>query len=311
MDPYVLAKRYEGDTVVALGPRTFSAADVPDAAEAPLIVTEDLDVGFGGRTWRVDAEGLYVFADYSAGAMANVIRYGGDDLRLFASLARLQVHGKEHQGTGKHCDRLAVLKRGRLSVNCGAWHGTVQTILEPLPIGLRRAEFLTLDAWNDWDNGHILLEYWHPKEERWILVDLDTKSLFRDARGRYLDAWGLSEAVNEGADYTIERLLTNTTVVCSAAALEGRLGYATFNEEVFNSATHLKRWLARVAQVPFIATRRVDEHDRVHYQSYYPVVSDEQAARIEEYNRTRKRGYRSLPLQDWLDRFYGPAARPS
>ena len=50
---------------------------------------------------------------------------------------------------------------------------------------------VTLEEHNHYDDGHVLMEIFDPREKRWILYDPDMKCRFRHA-GRYLN---LGEAV--------------------------------------------------------------------------------------------------------------------
>jgi hypothetical protein len=273
-------------------------ADCPVELETlPLIVREPATVRFGGRAFRIEREGLYRFADYDARAFRNVIYYGRDDFTLFASLCRIHVHGRaDIKLSGKERDA-AVLTR-RLSIHCGPFHGYCLRTMQGLGLRVRRVQLLTLEDWNDYDNGHILLEHFHPEEGRWIALDLDTRSVFVDAAGAFMDTYQLTRAVREGKPYEIWR-------ICTTDGSDHADPFDTFHEEVHLMEEGKRAWLRRIAQVPFVCETEVGDDGRTVYPAYYPYADEQVHERVEEYKRVRGMDFHGLPEAEWLERFYG------
>lgn len=98
---------------------------------------------------------------------------------LLRSIAASTWHGSRDDG--KSVRELAGLARTRkLTLTCGYVSAYAQAQLVAAGFKARIADTLTLDAWDCCNNGHTLLEVWHPFYNSWVVVDLDFNRMYAE-----------------------------------------------------------------------------------------------------------------------------------
>src|SRR5262245_22401360 len=220
-------------------------------AELPLILTEPCAATTGGLTFRVEQEGLYRFGNLNTKETANVILYRGDLWRFAGHLSRLQVHGwrQDSESVPRWTERA---RKGRLSISCGNIVRFVGHHLAERGHRSRVVQLVTLEEHNHYDDGHVLMEVFDPREKRWILYDPDMKCRFRHA-GRYLN---LGEAValyRKGGSAELDffcppAIDTYAEEKGSAESVQ----YSLVFEWAFRDATARQAWYRRMLQVPLL-----------------------------------------------------------
>ena len=106
----------------------------------------------------------------------------------------------------KFDQQYACLKRGNLSVNCGGISTFAVELLGKLGWKVRTVSCLRMEgAFNTYNNGHVLNEFYWPQYRKWVMVDLDTGQLFK--RGKmYLNAADVTDLVRNGREFELEPL---------------------------------------------------------------------------------------------------------
>lgn len=301
---YTRAKHFAGDDVTLVDLAENHAAAVTDVLDLPLIVTDPVTVRFCGKTYRMDREGLYRFREFEPKTLAHQIFFQQDVFTLFASICRVHIHGRNDPSRNTVEKKLHAAKTGKLTCNCGPLHALALRMLEPLGIRLRRVQLLTLEEWNRFDNGHILLEYFYPDEQRWVLVDLDCRSMYTDQDGRYLDVYGLTECVNSGRPFQCRSL-------CTTDGMNHSDVLDTFGEDTHLLEAGRRLWLERIAQVPMVDEVETDAQGRTTFQAFYPVENEEQGRRVADYGKAFPRtDFRPLSKAEWFERFYPDGRGP-
>ncbi|MHC4871485.1 MAG: hypothetical protein ACYTFY_06545 [Planctomycetota bacterium] len=295
---HIVGKCFVKDEIYPVSEIEQAQTESVELCSLPLVVKKGTAVSFCGKSFVIDREGLYRFADYESRTFHNLICYEKDDFTLFASLCRLQVHGRADKGKiSKFEQNEETAKTRRLSNNCAPFHAFCMDLMKKLGIKVRRVELLTLDEWNDYDNGHVLLEYFCKDEGRWIALDLDTRSLFLDQDGKYMNIYQLTKTVTSGAPYKIER-------ICLTDGSDHADPLDTFHEEVHLLESGKKMWLKRIAHVPFICKIKEDESGRRSVSAIYPYGDEQVHSRVDEYCATHDVDFKGLPEKEWLTGFY-------
>jgi len=220
-------------------------------ADLPLVLTEPCAVTTGGLTFRVEQEGLYRFGNLTTKETANVILYRDDLWRFVGHLSRLQVHGWRQDGESipRWTERA---RKGRLSISCGNIVRFVAHHLAERGHKSRVVNLVTLEEHNHYDDGHVLMEVFDPREKRWILYDPDMKCRFRHA-GRALN---LGEAValyRKGGSAELEFFCAPAIdAYAEEKASAESAQYSLLFEWAFRDATARQAWYRRMMQVPLL-----------------------------------------------------------
>lgn len=272
----------------------------------PLVVTEPMDVRFFDRTASLDRQGLYMFhyrgrlrwSDPDARPSvvkrihtdAFVIYFHNDLAVFFAGLATLHVHGWIHNALELD-ERLSQMKRGLVSCTCGAIVEIAVHLLTSLGYRARPVGGLRVQGqYNARDDAHVLMEVFDPDLERWILVDLDTHSIFA-WEDKLLNLGEVADCIHAGQQFDIVPItppgfaMPDTT---SLVAPETSQTHMTFK---LLSAPHLRQWLEQMLVVPSMTTGG---------QRCFWHPDDAVAARV----MGRCTDARRLDRDDWFDCFY-------
>jgi hypothetical protein len=197
------------------------------------------------RAWSCQREGVYRFLLPGKINHQRIV-YKKDPWILLSSISWLASHGsRDDQKPIRHWLRLALHEK--LVITCGNVARLGQEVLTRFGITSRLVGAKTLGKLNDYDTGHSLLEV--HVGGKWVLVDLDAKTLFR-RNGRRLN---LLEFVAAAAadDYEFEPL-SKATGIAVAAFVENGYDYGLFMETVFTTEANLRGWYHRIMGIPII-----------------------------------------------------------
>ena len=160
----------------------------------------------------------------------------------------------------------AVSQERTVELTCGYVAAWAKYEVERLGGQARLAHVLTLDEWNDDDNGHTMVSVMVDGE--WVLFDPDVGVTFHDRSG---EALSLAEWIPlvETGEYEMELLGTDVQD---------------------DHTDDLRSWYERVAQWPLLT----DDDGRI----WYPDDGSDAAARVGSYSS------KYLPAPDWHERFY-------
>lgn len=276
-----------------LKPRSSSPAaeSVGEFRDLRLLLKAPLAVRMGDKVFMVEKEGLYRFFDLGGADLRQAYLYQGDLWALLGNLSRMRVHGWRDMDAPSPQEKIERARRGRLSLTCGPTAQFVAEQARTLGVKCRFVHTLTLDEWNDYDNGHSLLEVFDPAEKRWILYDSDLGCRLRH-QGRWLDLGEACRLYREGRlpeavypagkcqmDPHAEQNLPNANAF-----------YSSMFEGIFVRDEARDAWFRRVMQVPII-------------DGVFPSDSEAETLRARAYaggNYAKQ----ALPWTEWRKRFY-------
>jgi hypothetical protein len=247
----IRAFHYAGDTPSELPPDESEKGTIHTSAGLPLILTEPAVVESGGLRFHLADEGFYRIGNLNTKETRHAVLYRGDLWRFLGSLSRLQVHGwrHNHESNAELTERA---RKGRLSISCGkivtfiAHHASAQGIR------CRPVKAATAEQMNGYDDGHVLMEVFDPKERRWLLYDADAGCRFK-ANGRYLNLGEAVRLYRSGRQAELEFLRKPAIDTYAEAGSPAEFTqYSLLLESIFRDTASAQAWYARILQVPTV-----------------------------------------------------------
>ncbi len=231
---------------------------------------------FFDKDYDLNNEGLYRFSFPLKINQQRIVFEKNID-SLLSAICWISSHGSiDNEKDFSEINKKA--ENSKISLTCGPIIEWVSSILKNYSIKHRIVSCLTLQNWNSYDDGHIMIEIFRDELKKWILYDLDNNSFF-EAENNVLSFIEFFEHVKEG-DYNIKYLAPPS--------------FFTFHEKKANydfnfilesklSTERLRRnWYKRVMQVPLINNDKhtyffdIKNKKRVEsYSSYYKFLEKE------------------------------------
>lgn len=246
-------------------------ADIPDRLIVPKGHYRFSDQGSG---YSLNREGLYRFVVPNRENIQKIV-FESDIDALLSSISWIVTHGITDDK--KTIEELtAKAKTSKLFISCGNISQWAQALLASQGIQSRIVGGITLDEWNDYDNGHRMLEIHREDLGKWVLYDLDNNAYFIDpASKKPLNLIEFSSRI-ANRDYQIIALSADTRVDISAFQAGNGYDYGFFAEAV---NAEIETWYARIMQVPLINDESfyyffdLEHKDRLErYASYYKYI---------------------------------------
>jgi len=238
---------------------------------------------FLGSHYLLQDEGLYRF--FLPGKI-NVQRiiYKNDLDSLLSSISWIVTHGNsDNRKSNLELSDKAL--HSKLFLTCGNTSNWAHSILSKLNIKSRVVASLTMDNWNDYDNGHTLIEVWRDKHNKWVVYDLDNNSYFTSNKGTIpLNLLEFSQSVVRN-DYKVIYLSVDTKLDVSNFMADG-YNYNFFAE---NINVNIRGWYRRVIQVPMIYSG----------EKYY-FMDEGNSKKVESYSTE----YKYMDKNSFLNKFY-------
>lgn len=241
---------------------------------------------FGNENYELKDEGLYRFIFPTKINQQRIIFEENIDA-LLSSICWIFTHGNsDDEKSYTEIQKKAL--HSKIFATCGPLVSWTNDFLNKLNVNVRIVSTLTVDTWNSYDNGHILIEIFRKNLDKWIVYDLDNSCYFVHKE----NPLSLFEFVNKvkSDDYKIKKLSNKISMDISnfkdknnkydyGFAIEGRLA----NEK------QLRKWYKHVIQVPLILDEKF---------SYF--CDEKNKERIEKYSNYNK----YMKKDDFLKKFY-------
>ena len=291
MEPKVvnepLAFHLCGVAVRPLNPGRGAAPPLP-----PTLLVPPGRYSVFGRTYALAREGLYRFLRPGVENQQRIV-YRKDRLALLSAISWLASHGNRDDKRPLE-EWLQIALREKLVITCGNISRLGHHFLGQVGVPSRLVGAKSVGKLNNYDMGHSLMEAY--LDGRWVLVDLDVKTLFR-RRGKRLSLLEVVEAV-AADDYEFEPISKATGIAVAAFVDEG-YDYGFFMETAFSTEERVRAWYRRIMVVPairaedgrFFTTRTAAQRRKT--AEYYPY--------LESY----------LPWAEFRRKFYPEATGPS
>lgn len=179
-------------------------------------------------------------------------------------------------------NRSKFVKKDKLIKTCGGISLFTKKLLENLGIPTRLILFLTLQPWNNYDNGHTCIEvFW---ENEWKLIDIDLKQTIK-VNNQEIRAIDFPRVI-KSKNYELFKL-SEAPVVSRYSKVKG-YNYSLLTEAMLSSKNRIKDWYARCADVVII------------YESGYWWFHHPEKDRVLKYNPN----FQYLEKNDFESKFY-------
>jgi hypothetical protein len=136
---------------------------------------------------------------FDRGQISEVYFYNPNQIEFPLNLIRLIsldiIHGTLDNSLN-YSEQIKKIKHSNLSLTCGESIFFLKNVLNQFNIQSRIIFSFAKVASSQYDNGHTMLEVFLPNLQRWVLVDFDSKTLFK-LDGKYLSFFDL---LNSGID---------------------------------------------------------------------------------------------------------------
>jgi hypothetical protein len=213
-----------------------------DVRKLPLVVTGKKGVGFEGKAYSVEKEGLYRFVKLP-NEVVNLISRRDENsmLPLLRGLSQLHIHGNRDERVDDAMGKLKTM--WTISKTCGPMRDLAYTVLRK-QAGFWPRTVITVTAGDlsGFDDGHQMMEVYYPLQKKWILVDVDMGYLFREkGRENYLDALQFWNMVREKKAYELVKLSTKE--------IDPTFSIAMYCKIQFGTEEGVRAWYSRVYQV--------------------------------------------------------------
>ena len=239
-----VAYRMRGTEVELITPVEADAAEVPLLLDALVIAPGRYRLW--SRVYDLAGEGAYRFVNPQT---ANVqrIAYAGDVDALLSGLAWAVSHGKLDDTLGTDALQ-AKARTGKLSLTCDRLAALGRDVLSARGVPARVVLGRTAGHRTGYDDGHSVLEVFHPAHHIWAVYDLDNNARFEDAAtAAPLSALELSDRLGPGGgDYRIVEIAADTRLDVSGFRSPEGFDWTFVGE---GAQADLRSWYARVLQV--------------------------------------------------------------
>jgi hypothetical protein len=235
---------YQGNSHSTLtsgsGVATYTLSNVP------LVLTSTANVNVGGTIYNYANAGLYRV--YNGGScVRQTLVYGGDDWQFAGHLSRIHLHGDRHNDDSM-AEWDALVRDGTpVSVTCSRISPYTISHLQSVGVQARLVRSVTLDAWNDYDNSHTMLEVHDTSENRWILYDVTLGETLR-FRGHRLNLLDTTQLYRGDHQAQLEILNSDSLYDPLTMYTDPAQNLLMLNHDEPTTQT----WYHRVLQVPII-----------------------------------------------------------
>ena len=241
---------------------------------------------FYGKVYDLKKEGLYRFV-YPEKENQQRIVYENNIDALLSSIAWIYSHGNSDDKK-KYSEINVKILHSKIFATCGSISEWTQRTLQENGIKSRIVSSLTLDQWNSYDNGHILIEVYREKFNKWVVYDLDNNTYFSKNKIP-LSLIEFSEQ-SSNLDYEINYITNNSNLnIANFIDNKTNYDYAFLIEARFANNNSIKQWYKRVMQIPLIGD------DKYNY-----FFNDTNISRVEKYSSY----YKYMSKKQFLEKFY-------
>ena len=252
---------------------------------ASLIISKG-NYQFHGKTYRLDREGLYRFI-FPVDENQQRIVYESNLDSLLSSICWIFSHGNIDDGEDfSYVNKKALTSK--IFVTCGPLSSWANKFLDNLSIKSRIVSTLTLDPWNSYDNGHILVEIFRYDLNKWVVYDLDNGCFFT-CNKKPLSLIEFVESVPLN-NYEIHRLTNRANMdISNFRDRKSNFDFAFIVESRLSNEEKLREWYRHVIQIPLILDGKF---------SYF--FNTEHVKKIQSYSSYHK----FLEKDEFMKKFY-------
>ena len=241
---------------------------------------------FHGKSYDLNKEGVYRFLFPGVENKQRIV-FEDDVNALLSSIAWVFSHGNLDD-TKTEQEIIDKAMYSKISATCGTISEWSKNFLMKNGVKSRLVSSLTLDSWNSYDNGHIMIEVFRPELKKWVVYDIDNDAYFINKQIP-LSLIELVEKIKDG-DFIIEYIARKNDIdVKNFLDKKNNYDYGFLIESRFSDEQTRREWYKHILQVPMI----VDDDF-----SYF--FDKDNAEKILSYSSY----YKYLDQNEFMKRFY-------
>ena len=209
---------------------------------------------FENESYELRDEGLYRFIFPTKSNQQRIV-FEENIEALLSSICWIFTHGNSDDNKS-YVEIQQKALHSKIFATCGPLVSWTSSFLEKLDVKFRIVSTLTVDTWNSYDNGHILIEIFSKDLNKWIVYDLDNSCYFVNNQ----TALSLLEFVEKVKldEYEIKRLSNKiSTDISNFKDKKSGYDYAFLIESRLSNQKQLRKWYKHVIQVPLILDERI------------------------------------------------------
>lgn len=227
--------------------------NVVDYRELPLVSTQPQIVTMYDNYYLLNQEGIYRFFNTDSYELYQTYYFSSNFWYLLGGLSQMHVHGwRDDIYSNK--EKTEKARRGRLSTTCGPIANFINYQLNILGLKSRLVHVLTLEEWDNFNNGHTLIEVFDTDEKRWLFYDSDIGCRLK-YDGRWLNLGEACCLYRKGLEPEIDFPFGQCQIDPHADGVipNKHLFYSLLGEGIFKgNIKTLHRWYKRILQIPII-----------------------------------------------------------
>lgn len=198
---------------------------------------------FAGKGYDLTQEGLCRFMLAEKENQQRII-YENETDTLMSSLAWMMHHGSNDDHASYHA-LIVYAKKRKLCLTCESMSKFAVNLLKEMGIKARIVGSRTLDRWNNYDNGHYLIEVYREDILKWVLYDLDSDTYFtRDG-----DEMSLIDFIDDSHKSYQINYLSNDIRAAVVHPQRDLYDYTFLTE---GRLANLTQWYERIMQFAFL-----------------------------------------------------------
>jgi len=251
-----------------------SGLQLPDK----LIISKGV-YNFFKKDYTLKEEGLYRFI-YPGHINQQRIVYENDLNSLLSAICWVSSHGNSDDKK----NFLEIYNKAlssKVFLTCGPIIEWIIEILKNYSIKCRIVSSLTLEEWNSYDNGHVMIEIYNDDMKKWVVYDLDNNCFF-ESNKKPLSFIEFFYCV-KNKNYKINYLSPQSNMAISKFVDDNTNFDYNFILETKLSTEKLRRiWYKRIIQVPLITDGNFNyffdlknKNKIESYSSYYKFLTQE------------------------------------
>jgi len=241
---------------------------------------------FHNQTYDLKEEGLYRFSFPPKDNQQRIVYEKNLD-SLLSSVCWISAHGTDDDEKNyDEINKKAI--NSKIFLTCGPTINWTMELLKQQSIKARIVSSLTLEEWNSYDNGHIMIEIFHPDLQKWIVYDIDNNCYFK-TNNKSLSFLEFYSSI-QSDEYKIHYLAPQSNMAISKF-IDRKSNYDfNFILELKLATEKLRRrWYKKIVQVPLILDEKF---------SYF--FDQKNRDKIEKYSSY----YKFLKYDDFIKKFY-------
>ena len=204
---------------------------------------------FSNKIYDLDKEGLYRFIHPGVINEQRIVFENNLD-SLLSSIAWIHSHGNKDDKKN-YTDILKKAKSSKIFATCGSVSEWTVRFLKEQGFRVRIVAVLTLDDWNSYDNGHILIEVFKEELKKWVVYDIDNDAYFTKD-GNPLSLLEFTKQVRDDK-YDINFIAKKNDIDTSNFFdKQNNYDYGFLIEARFLDQDTRRKWYKHVFQVPMI-----------------------------------------------------------